>query len=562
MSSLSTTLDMLGVESTAVASSRTAKRKRPPKGAVPSGSSSILLPVPPFDADLLPDALRPWVVDVAERMQCPIDFPAVGAMIVLAAVVGRKVGICPKMRDAWLVIANLWGLLIGRPGIMKSPPLKEILKPLHRLEALAATEYAEEARDYEGKAIVAAARKKAAQAEIEKAVKRGGADPDRMAAELLAEDERPPTRRRYIVNDSTVEKMGIIMNENPNGVLAYRDELQGLLRSLDKPGREDSRAFYLECWSGDSRFTCDRVVRGTLDIDACCLSIIGTMQPGPLQSYQFSAAAGGQGDDGLLQRFQLAVWPDVSQEWVNVDKWPDKEARDQAFAVVDRLANLDPWEVNAQQDDHDSVPFLRFDAKAQGAFDAWRADFEPTVRTGTLAPALESVLAKYRSLIPSIALLCHLADGGRGSVPITAMDKAVGWGQYLFGHAQRIYSTIEPVGRGSQEALLDSIRQLGGRVTARDLRHHGFSGDAEVAQEAIEGLVRVGAGTWQNVPPGPKGGRPTCAFVLNTSKTKTETPSKPEENVGFGFGADTTQPDINAQLQEAAVVDGEEVGAW
>lgn len=268
-----------------------------------NGKPSNLLPVPAFDADLLPDALRPWVADIADRMQCPLDFPAVGAMIVLAAVVGRKVGIRPKMRDAWQVIVNLWGLLIGRPGIMKSPPLKEVLKPLHRLEALAKKEYADAMQEYATRAIVAVARKKVTQTEIEKAVKRGDADPDKMAADLLAEDEQPPTRRRYIVNDSTVEKMGIIFNENPNGLLGYRDEIQGLLRGLDKPGREDYRTFYLECWAGDGRFTWDRVGRGTLDIEACCLSFIGTIQPGPLQSYQFSAAAGGQGDDGLLHAF-------------------------------------------------------------------------------------------------------------------------------------------------------------------------------------------------------------------------------------------------------------------
>ena len=41
---------------------------------------------------------------------------------------------------------------------------------------------------------MAVARKKAAQVEIEKAVKRGGADIDRMAAEILEEDEQPPAR--------------------------------------------------------------------------------------------------------------------------------------------------------------------------------------------------------------------------------------------------------------------------------------------------------------------------------------------------------------------------------
>ena len=408
---------------------------------IPKGTLSTLLPVPAFDAALLPDALRPWVADIAERMQCPIDFPAVGVMIALAAVVGRKVGIRPKMRDAWLVIANLWGLLIGRPGIMKSPPMKEVLKALLRLEVRAAEEYAEAMRNAQEKAIVVAARQKATQ--IEKTVKRGGADPNKMAADLLAEQERPPTRRRYIVNDSTVEKLGIIFNENPNGVMEYRDEIQGLLRGLNKPGREDSRAFYLECWDGDGRFTCDRVGRGTLNIEACCLSLLGTIQPGPLQSYQFSAAAGGQGDDGLLQRFQLAVWPDVSREWVNVDEWPDRDARDRAYEIVERLANLDPWEVDAQPDECDGIAFLRFDANAQSAFDEWRGVLEQTLRAGTLPPALESVLAKYRSLIPSMALLTHLADGGRGPVPLPCLDKAVGWGRYLFGHARRIYSTVE-----------------------------------------------------------------------------------------------------------------------
>ena len=129
----------------------------------------------------------------------------------------------------------------------------------------------------------------------------------------------------------------------------------------------------------------------------------------------------------------------MSGDWVNIDEWPNKEARDRAYAVVERLANLDPKEVDAQCDDHDGVPFLRFDHNAQAAFDEWRGDLERTLRAGTMPLALESVLAKHRSLIPSIALLIHLADGGRGPVPLAALDKAVGWGRYLFGHARRIY---------------------------------------------------------------------------------------------------------------------------
>ena len=82
----------------------------------PQPLPAILPSVEPFNPAFLPEAFRPWVEDVAERMQCPIDFPAVAGMVALAAVVGRQVGIRPRQQDDWIVVPNLWGVVIGRPG--------------------------------------------------------------------------------------------------------------------------------------------------------------------------------------------------------------------------------------------------------------------------------------------------------------------------------------------------------------------------------------------------------------------------------------------------------------
>jgi uncharacterized protein DUF3987 len=71
--------------------------------------------VPAFNFDCLPYTLRLWVKDIAERMQCPPDFPAVGAMIALASIIGRKIGIRPKRKDEWTELANLWGFIVARP---------------------------------------------------------------------------------------------------------------------------------------------------------------------------------------------------------------------------------------------------------------------------------------------------------------------------------------------------------------------------------------------------------------------------------------------------------------
>ena len=94
-----------------------------------------LPPVMPFDPFLLPEALRGWIMDISHRMQCPPDFSAVAVVAALSSLIGARAVVKPKARDDWGVVPNLWALAIGRPGVMKSPAISEVLKPLHRLQA-------------------------------------------------------------------------------------------------------------------------------------------------------------------------------------------------------------------------------------------------------------------------------------------------------------------------------------------------------------------------------------------------------------------------------------------
>ena len=101
--------------------------------------------VPTMSPEFLPEAIRPWVKDIVERIQVPVEFVAVPVLVAFAAVVGRRLGIHPKKYDDWLVVPNLWGAIVARPGMMKSPALKEGLKPIERL-AVAASEEHEKAQ--------------------------------------------------------------------------------------------------------------------------------------------------------------------------------------------------------------------------------------------------------------------------------------------------------------------------------------------------------------------------------------------------------------------------------
>jgi len=454
-----------------------------------------LPPVAPFDFDLLPSSLRPWIQDIAERVQCPPDFPAIAAMITLATVVGRKVGIRPKRQDDWLVVPNLWGAAIGPPSVMKTPAIQEPLKPLKRLEIDAKRKFDAEMQVFEARQLVADQRKQLAKTAIKRALKDEDGDPLAAARDAMHDDTAPPVRRRYLVNDSTVEKLGEILNENPMGVLCFRDELIGLLKSLDKEGQEGARSFYLEAWNGTGRYTYDRIGRGTIDIEAAIVSLIGSIQPGPLRSYLRGAVSGDVDADGLMQRFQLAVYPDISTTWRNVDRWPNTDSKNRAYNVICALDRLEPSAVGARvdnTDDPEEIPFLRFDSAAQARFDGWRGELEHRLRSGEEHPVIVSHLAKYRSLIPTLALLCHLAEGCTGPVGIDSLKRAIDWSSYLESHARRIFSVAVAPDTAEAFALAKKIKagELPGEFALRDVYRNGWIGlgTRDAAARAVEVL--------------------------------------------------------------------------
>lgn len=477
---------------------------------IPNGLPGVM----PFDYTMLPHSFFDFVNDVAERMQCPPDFPGVAIMVALAAVVGKKIGIRPKRHDDWLVVPNLWGAIIGRPGVMKTPTIQEALQFLRRLEQESKKEHEEAIKAYEIQKVVALEENKQRASAVSLAIK-NGRNAEEAAREIAVSSPIEPTRKRKIVNDATVEKLGDLLNQNPNGLLVYRDELSGLLENLDREGQEGARAFYLECWDGKSNFTVDRMSRGTLEIGSALLSVFGGIQPGALTNVLRGAVQGGGRDDGLMQRFQLAVYPDVPSDWRNVDRFPDSVAKRRVWETFQRLDAITAVDVSADLDG--PIPFLRFEADAQNVYDEWRSVWEPRVRSGNEHPAVESHFAKYRSLVPTLALLIHLADEGRGPVTAGAIQKALAWATYLESHARRIYSVVVDPANNAAKAIEKRIANgdLLDAFTLRMVYRSGWAGlqkhDAELA---VELLCELG---WLKEVETTTGGKPKTVFRIHPS---------------------------------------------
>ena len=498
----------------------------------PSELPALTPSVPELPDSLLPEPLRPWLADVAERIQIPLAFAAVPAVVALSSLVGRRIGISPKRKDDWFVVPNLWGMVIARPGLLKSPAIAQALAPLKRLAAQAAEEFRDGEAAAEAHKEVLKMRHAALQEEGKAAAKNkkgNGADLAevqlRMTELKRQLSEADAHERRYIVNDATVEKIGELLNLNPRGLLLVRDELSGLLRSLDKHGREGDREFYLEAWNGDGSFVYDRIVRGTIHIPALTLSIVGTIQPGKLWAYVNGALQGEGADDGLLQRFQMAVWPDAKGEWRNVDRRPDSAARDAAFDAFKRLDSLNPDDLKATAS-YEDIPAMRFAPDAQELFDEWRADLEVRLRAPEMesCPAFESHLAKYRSLMPSLALILHLTEFvsfvSAPAVGLESTKRAAAWCEFLEAHARKIYAAEMNTDVSAAHALADKIKsgavEDGGNV--RDRYRPQWSG-LKTPEAVWAGLMVLQKLGWLRIEERETGGRKADVVALNPKVT-------------------------------------------
>lgn len=489
-----------------------------------------LKPVPAFDAaTLLPDALRDWVMDEADRMHCAPDFIAVTVMTSIGAIVGARCAMRPKAFDNWMVVPNLWGGVVGDPSSMKSPAMGIGMKPLGRLITRANQAYKADSQAFCIEKEKMAFKEDAILSRMKNAAKAKegkGEDIDAIGEELKAhrqEAEAEPVLKRYKTNDTTVEKLGELLRDNPAGILVQRDELVGLISAWDKEGREGERAFYLEGWNGNASFDTDRIGRGAIFIENLCLSVFGGIQPDKLTLY-LEQASSGLSNDGMLQRFQMLVYPE-RMPWAYSDRGPDVNLSKRVNTIFDALAEFEPVTWGAMPaSEIAKFPFFYFDPAAQAIFIEWLTDMHCQRLPNEEEPMIEQHLSKFDKLFPALALLLHLiqcaATGERGPVTAQAALRAAAWCEYLEAHARRCYGLLLDDGLRSAQALAAKLEagKLQDHFTARDVRRNRWrylsTDDAVMA--ALDWLEDEGWLLGQEIGgDGPGTGRRTVRYVIN-----------------------------------------------
>jgi hypothetical protein len=459
----------------------------------------LLLPVKAFNPDFLPDRLRKWVVDVAERTSVPLDFAGICSLVTIAGVIGRRAFVYPKEFDKeWRESIALSGAVVASSGRTKTPVFKTFTNIVVEKEADWAREHKEAVAKYTSDFEAWDALDARNRAEERSSG---------ISVSTPPPPEAPQPSRRLMLNDATPEKMHDVMKNNPTGLFYFRDELSSWVAEFDKEGRESQKGVFLAAMNGDDAHFVDRIGRegGSAIL---CASIFGGFQPELLRDFLSHTT---NIHDGMIARFPLLIWPDEVRLPL-VDRQADGNAKQQFRQIVRDLAEMSEKQVS-----------MHFSPEAQSAFNDWLLKMNDKIEAED-SPAKRSHLSKYKGNLPKLAALLQIVDlaidgglMGTHQIDLSHFHKAVRLLEYLESHMHRIYGCIQNPTQLAATAISKKIkdRSLKSGFSIRSIYRNRWKDldDSEFIDLALELMEEKG---WvRQLPKEPGPGRPTIKWEIN-----------------------------------------------
>jgi hypothetical protein len=330
--------------------------------------------------------------------------------------------------------------------------------------------------------------------------------------------DRPerPVCPRYLCSDITIEALGQRLLEAPRGLLLYRDELSGWLRSFDcyRHGRGGDVAHWLSLHAARGMLV-DR--KGgdhrTLYVPRGYAAITGGIQPSilarVLEREHF--------EDGLAARLLFAMPPRKQKVWTEYDLETEQlSALAQLYTDLYGL-NL---KLNEQSEFLEPVP-VKLSREAKGL---WVAFYnEHAVEQAKLTGDLAAAWSKLEGYAARLALVFHCCrtvckqDVDPAFIDKQSMASGIALSQWFCNETRRVYAALSTTEEDRDlDELIQLIEQRGGTITVRQLMRASskYRAGADVAEQALGNLVKRGFAVTEMKQPGEEGGRPTCVWRL------------------------------------------------
>jgi hypothetical protein len=488
--------------------------------------------LPYFPLDVLSPDWQNWAKSAAHGAGTTVDH----ILVPLLGIASSLIGTARRARasSSWSEPLTMWTCVVGFSGTGKTSGLDVTKRALSKIERDRKHLIGERRREHEGRIERAKAAHKQWKARVQEAVE-AGTPPPAMPAD--AEIPEPFVVPRLHISNSTIEKIAVLLQARPQGVVLICDELAGLFLNLARYSGGTDREFWLEAWNG-KRYVVERMGRSAVDIDHLLVGMTGGFQPDKLaRSFEGDA-------DGIYARVCFS-WPSEAgyQKLTNTVEEIEPEFENTLIRLID-LATFAEGRL--------IIRHVALTAEAITAFEQFR-EFVYLKKSG-LDGREREWWAKTPAHVLRLAGTLAYLDWAREAASKTSANPepsgiearfvvgAVKLVTDYFGpHAQAALRQIGLTERHTKARKvlrwLRAERTPDSEVSIEDIRVGalGRTVDAEGTVELIDTLLRAG---WFRKAQTQKTcrGRPARRWQINPLLWLPEIPEIPENGVAGGLG--------------------------
>ena len=235
-----------------------------------------------FPLEGFPTRMQKLVLDIVRQENYPLDFTVVAMLSAAASAIGNSYQI--NIKGQWLTSPILYMMIVGNPGIGKTPPLDFAYAPMRKEDTCRYALFIEQMKEYE--------RRKGNKNETEEVEK--------------------PVLSRSIISDFTPEAMIRAHDSNLRGITIFVDEIMGMFQSVNRYSNGQLIEQLLTAHSGKplNVSRCGQPL--PFHIHQPCINIIGTTQ-----TYRIKELLDmGFVENGMMDRFLFAYSPNRK-----IDHW-------------------------------------------------------------------------------------------------------------------------------------------------------------------------------------------------------------------------------------------------
>ena len=206
-----------------------------------------------------PAKIQDMVLALARQENYSIEYMMASLLAAVSTAIGNAVNI--RIRGGWISNPALYMILVGRPGMGKTPPLDFAFRPIRKHDAKVIKQFKSDMEQYNN--IV---------------------ESNKGKKEDCASLPEKPILRRTIISDFTPEALMRALDDNQRGIVVYVDEIMGMFNAVNQYSKGQLIEQLLTAFSGKPLNISRCSMPIPIHIEHPFINMVGTMQTTRMQN--------------------------------------------------------------------------------------------------------------------------------------------------------------------------------------------------------------------------------------------------------------------------------------